>query len=163
MEPKKNQASKAFIVAIGDCNYGAGRSKEAALRQARAWFKSVGEKFSIENVEYFELNGFAARYAIQHRNDGYEMGRALNLPEIECPSSAVVCMFGDLPFGVGKTRREALAAAKDALGDLVNEYDDDEIDFFNVSGLQAAMACAAAAEGLSGNELHKGITDAQYL
>lgn len=163
MEPKQTKTSKAFIVAIGDCNYGAGRSKAAALRQARAWFKSRGEKFNSENVEYFELSGFAARYAMRHRDNGYELGRALNFPEIDCPNSAIVCMFGELPFGVGKTRRDALAAAKEALGDLAYEYDDDEIEFYDVSGLKAAMAYAAAAEGLSGHELHGGITDAQYL
>ena len=66
MEPKKNQASKAFIVAIGDCNYGAGRSKEAALRQARAWFKSRGEKFNSENVEYLALSRFQWKLTSQH-------------------------------------------------------------------------------------------------
>lgn len=162
MEPKQTKTSKTFIVAIGDCNYGAGRSKAAALRQARAWFREIREPFKNEHVEYFELSGYAARYAMQHRDDGGRMGTALSLPQIECPNNAVICTFGYIPFGVGKTRREALAAAREARARFAHEQDEGEIGFYKLSGVKAALAYAAAEEGLSGQKLHSAITDPTY-
>lgn len=162
MVQNQTRISKAFIVAIGDCNYGAGRSKAAALRQARAWFKSIREPFNSEHVEYFELSGYAARYAMQHRDDGIAMGSALSMPQIECPRTVVVCTLKDVPFGVGKTRREALATAREQLGELPHEYSENDIDYYELTGLKAALAYAAVEDGLSGQRLHSAIFNPRF-
>lgn len=162
MDTNQTKTTKTFIVTIGDCNYGAGRSKAAALRQARAWFKKIREPFNSKYVEYTELSGYAARYAMRHRDDGSKMGNARSLPEIECPDDAVICTFDDVPFGVGKTRREALAAARKVHEPSVNKHNEEKIGFYKVSGLKAALAYAAAEDGLSGEKLHSAITDPTY-
>lgn len=99
---------------------------------------------------------------MRHRDDGLEMGCALSLPEIECPDDAVVCTFDDVPFGVGKTRREALAAARDVHEPSVHKQNEGKVGFYKVSGVKAALAYAAAEDGLTGEKLHSAIMDPKY-